>query len=638
MFFSSIDEDKDRGWMSQFVRVRTSNIIPADRMPFPEEWNMQPTVWYPTALQNLLGWIKQLDSTFSYSGCSWHDLSKTRWQAKNHGLEEGVLMVKKEPRNSEGARWSADVSQDAGHMVAEPVMVDVDLTHAEKTLEEGSDAVPELQIGHGTVKKLYDLAFSKLQDELSCREKELEKLTSKLNKSEASSTRQEEELGVLRIGQKDALMGQLREEVAAKDAEILELKRQNGAVTSERDLLRGELTSTQKFLQNAKKEVAALSVAKAEAVKDASSHKRDAATANARAREISEKAEQKLAQAVAYARLRARRLHKSVFLSFSTAIPWFLYEVPDLANWPRKLAAYSSFDERIEEFSEMRPCSHGEEEGSSASGSRNDNKRKKSSNDENAHSKASPARRLKRDVSAELAAPDTSSLGRVAPPLPPSSLPVEGTSRDTGVFPLSSFPVKDTLRDTEINILILQLQSKTEDLERLWGEVGQAKYKYNELRAQIDALVAAKKNALAKASSLKVQLQNTHENSLVQTSRIASLESDLLKTKTEVVDVWADAKTIRAKADKKVAIYLKDVVDARAELREASDRESRSNEYTRCKSRRQTLEEIHARVFDLSEKIEQAKEDKYDAKFLVFDAKDNEEGADGAAVPEEKVE
>nr|XP_009799679.1 PREDICTED: uncharacterized protein LOC104245718 [Nicotiana sylvestris] len=354
MFFSSIDEDKDRGWMSQFVRVRTSNIIPADRMPFPEEWNMQPTVWYPTALQNLLGWIKQLDSTFSYSGCSWHDLSKTRWQAKNHGLEEGVLMVKKEPRNSEGARWSADVSQDAGHMVAEPVMVDVDLTHAEKTLEEGSDAVPELQIGHGTVlgeirdaqntgttsvgashgeeymlgeyfvsidmdtnleapvalkevKKLYDLAFSKLQDELSCREKELEKLTSKLNKSEASSTRQEEELGVLRIGQKDALMGQLREEVAAKDAEILELKRQNGAVTSERDLLRGELTSTQKFLQNAKKEVAALSVAKAEAVKDASSHKRDAATANARAREISEKAEQKLAQAVAYARLRARR-------------------------------------------------------------------------------------------------------------------------------------------------------------------------------------------------------------------------------------------------------------------------------------------------------------------------------------------
>ncbi|XP_070017383.1 uncharacterized protein [Nicotiana sylvestris] len=91
------------------------------------------------------------------------------------------------------------------------------------------------------VKKLYDHTFSKLQEELSCREKELEKLTSKLNKSEASSARQEEELGDLRIGQKDALVGQLREEVAANDAEILELKRQNGVLSSEKDLLRGEM-------------------------------------------------------------------------------------------------------------------------------------------------------------------------------------------------------------------------------------------------------------------------------------------------------------------------------------------------------------------------------------------------------------
>ena len=38
-FFSNMDEDRDRGWLEQFVRVRTSNIIPNDFMPFPEEWN-----------------------------------------------------------------------------------------------------------------------------------------------------------------------------------------------------------------------------------------------------------------------------------------------------------------------------------------------------------------------------------------------------------------------------------------------------------------------------------------------------------------------------------------------------------------------------------------------------------------------
>jgi len=48
VLFSSIDEDKDRGWMGRFVRVRTSDLIPAEKMSFPEKWNMKrkynPTV------------------------------------------------------------------------------------------------------------------------------------------------------------------------------------------------------------------------------------------------------------------------------------------------------------------------------------------------------------------------------------------------------------------------------------------------------------------------------------------------------------------------------------------------------------------------------------------------------------------
>ncbi|XP_070025244.1 uncharacterized protein [Nicotiana sylvestris] len=344
----------------------------------------------------------------------------------------------------------------------------------------------------------------------------------------------------------------------------------------------------------------------------------------------------------------------------------------------------------------IRLCPLGEEEGSSASRPRNDNQLKESSNDEDAHSEASLARRLKEDVSAELVAPEASSLGRVSPPLSLSSLPVKGTSRDTGVLSSSSFPVEGTSKD--IGVLISSLppvESTSKDIrgqgppkssgvssDHVPTKVGstragetrtvdacstfeeaqrlcsvafdklkskllrcqarlrkaldgkktlrflcdkRAKYECNELRDQIDALVASKKNALAKASALKVQLQNARENSLVQMSGIASLESDLVKTKAEVVDVWADAEAIRAKADKKVAIYLKDVADAQAKLRGASDRESRSNEYARCKSWRETLEEIHARGFDLSKEIEQTRSDEHDTKFLVCDSEYNEE-------------
>lgn len=87
-----------------------------------------------------------------------------------------------------------------------------------------------------------------------------------------------------------------------------------------------------------------------------------------------------------------------------------------------------------------------------------------------------------------------------------------------------------------------------------------------------------------------------------------------------------------------MVVYLKDDADARAKLRGAFDRESRSNEYARCKSRRETLEEIHARGFDLSEEIAQANEDEYNAKFLVSDAEDNGEEVDWAAIPGGKID
>ncbi|XP_070015377.1 uncharacterized protein [Nicotiana sylvestris] len=183
-------------------------------------------------------------------------------------------------------------------------------------------------------------------------------------------------------------------------------------------------------------------------------------------------------------------------------------------------------------------------------------------------------------------------------------------------------------RKEEINILIFQLESKTEELERLWGEVGRAKRELNELKARVEAQVVAKEDALAKASTLEVQIRNAHVNDSVRANMITRLESKLLKAKAKVVNAQVEVVIRRPTADQKVAAYLKGTAYARAELREALDREKNSKEYVKCKSQRETLEEIHARGFDLSEEIKQARAEEHDAKFLLSDTEDSEDKAD----------
>lgn len=89
---SSIDEDRDRGWMGHYIRVRTRDLIPEEKMLFPEEWNFDPAPWMPQAVPDLEDWVRKLASTSSYAECAWRDLAKGKWEAKNHGVTNDAAL------------------------------------------------------------------------------------------------------------------------------------------------------------------------------------------------------------------------------------------------------------------------------------------------------------------------------------------------------------------------------------------------------------------------------------------------------------------------------------------------------------------------------------------------------------------
>nr|XP_009763923.1 PREDICTED: uncharacterized protein LOC104215741 [Nicotiana sylvestris] len=161
---------------------------------------------------------------------------------------------------------------------------------------------------------------------------------------------------------------------------------------------------------------------------------------------------------------------------------------------------------------------------------------------------------------------------------------------------------------------------KLERIELLRGEVDKIKVDCDRSKENMDCLTAEKEATLAKLSSAE------------------ELEAELAEAKAEV-------KKTKITTDKSIAVYLDDVEADQTQLREASDQEKWSNDLAKCQSRRETLKVIHARGFDLSKKIAQAKALEADARLLISsdddddnegsrDGSNNDEGPEGEASPE----
>nr|XP_009784469.1 PREDICTED: uncharacterized protein LOC104232880 isoform X2 [Nicotiana sylvestris] len=82
--FACIEEPGNGGWISRFVRVRTSDLIPTEKMLFPERWNVERAAIYPSAVTDLPSWVGRLDSICPHVELVWRDLSQARWEDKDH--------------------------------------------------------------------------------------------------------------------------------------------------------------------------------------------------------------------------------------------------------------------------------------------------------------------------------------------------------------------------------------------------------------------------------------------------------------------------------------------------------------------------------------------------------------------------
>ncbi|XP_070013110.1 WEB family protein At1g12150-like [Nicotiana sylvestris] len=133
-----------------------------------------------------------------------------------------------------------------------------------------------------------------------------------------------------------------------------------------------------------------------------------------------------------------------------------------------------------------------------------------------------------------------------------------------------------------------QLQKKLERIELLRGEVDQVKANYDRWKENLDRLAVEKEAALVKLMSAEVQLHGSKEKGSSQAKRIEELEAKLVEAKAE----------------------------------------------------RETLEEIHARGFDLSEEIAEAKVLETDAwsLFSSSDDENNQGGSNDGEGPEREAD
>ncbi|XP_070057199.1 uncharacterized protein [Nicotiana tomentosiformis] len=144
----------------------------------------------------------------------------------------------------------------------------------------------------------------------------------------------------------------------------------------------------------------------------------------------------------------------------------------------------------------------------------------------------------------------------------------------------------------------------------------------------MDRFAIEKEAARAQLSSVESHLPGMKEKSSAQAKKIEELEarlaSERAKAKSEAEKAMAEVEAI-------VAVYRDNAKVAQVQAREvvetAQTRAHWIAELAKFQSRRETLEEIHAQGFDLTDEIIKAKEHEADARVLAFFDDDDDDGS-----------
>ncbi|XP_070045025.1 uncharacterized protein [Nicotiana tomentosiformis] len=203
---------------------------------------------------------------------------------------------------------------------------------------------------------------------------------------------------------------------------------------------------------------------------------------------------------------------------------------------------------------------------------------------------------------------------------------------------------------TVANISISQLQQKIKRIEQFREEVDTIKVESLGWKEGMDRFAAEKEIARDQLSSVESQFQGIKEKILTQARKIDDLEARLA---SKLAKAKSKAEKAKVEADAIVAVYRTDAETAQVQVREAAETtQTRAYwifELARCQSRRETLEEIHARGFNLTNEIVKARKHEAEAGALATSDDDddggrksgyeNEEDLDGEeAAPEEDQE
>ncbi|XP_070031943.1 uncharacterized protein [Nicotiana tomentosiformis] len=179
-----------------------------------------------------------------------------------------------------------------------------------------------------------------------------------------------------------------------------------------------------------------------------------------------------------------------------------------------------------------------------------------------------------------------------------------------------------------------QVQQKIDRIDQLRAEMNEVQAMVDIWKGKIDRLASEKETAQAQLASIEVQLRVEKEKVDAQGQQNEDLQAhlgsaiaelDALGKKLEIT--WSMSKATKADGERMVAQYRDDVEASEARLKTTA-------EYVRWLSRRETLEEIHARGFDLSAEIEEEKRLKVEAKKLA--EPEDEEGYEGSDEPEDE--